>query len=158
MIEPEASPPPPRRSARERARRRRRVARVLFWLGVIVALVLAIMLIRCGGGFGFGDGKGLGGGKGKGPGAGSAGPGAGIMAPARCQVRVDAAGVSLAGEPTTIAAAVAACRATTGADVLITDARQGTWDELRAALDAAGIPSLVRGATAPPPASVDAGP
>jgi hypothetical protein len=156
---PQPSPeaPPPRLSARERARRRRRLARLLFWLGAIGALVLAVMLVRCGGGFGFGDGKGLGGGKGKGPSSGSAGQAAGALAPARCQLRVDAAGVSLAGKPTTIAAAVTACGATTGADVLITDARQGTWDELRAALDAAGIPSLVRGAAAPSP-PVDARP
>lgn len=147
-VQPE--PPPPRLSARERARRRRRIGKLLFWLLAIAAIVLAIMLVRCGGGFGFGDGKDLSGGKGKGPSDGSGGKASGVMAPARCQLRVDAAGVSLDGKLTTVAAAVAACKATTGADVLVTDALQGTWDELRAALDAAGVPSLVRGAAAPP--------
>ncbi len=151
--EPAPEPPPPRLSARERARRRRRIGRLLFWLLAIGAIVAAIMLVRCGGGWGFGDGKGLGGGKGKGPGAGAAtGTASGVMAPARCQLRVDATGVSLDGKLISIPAAVAACKTTTGADVLITDALQGTWDELRAALDAAGVPSLVRGATDPPPA------
>lgn len=147
----------PRLSARERARRRRRIARVVFWLAAIAALILAIMLVRCGGGFGFGDGKGLGGGTGKGPAEGKAGKAQGLTAPARCQLRVDATGVRLDGTATTIPAAVAACRKTTGADVFVVgDARQGTWEELRAALAAADVPSLVRGAAADPPPAADA--
>lgn len=156
---PEPAPePPPRRTARERARRRRRIGRFLFWLLAIAAIVAAIMLVRCGGGFGFGDGKGLGGGKGKGPGAGSAGPAAGVMAAPRCKLRVDSTGISLDDKPTTITAAVAACKKTTGADILVTGgARQGTWDDLRAALDTAGVPTLVRDTSNPPP-TTDAGP
>ncbi|MBK7073059.1 MAG: hypothetical protein IPH44_12225 [Myxococcales bacterium] len=129
-----------------RQRRRRR----LFAAAVIAALVIALLAIRCGGGFGLGGGDGLGGGRGgAGTGSGSA------RAPARCQIRVDATGVTVDGKPATPAAAVAACRG--GADVVVTgDARQGTWDELARALAAAGVATAVRGAGAP--IDVDAGP
>ncbi|MBK7194184.1 MAG: hypothetical protein IPH80_17020 [Myxococcales bacterium] len=129
-----------------RQRRRRR----LFAAAVIAALVIALLAIRCGGGFGLGGGDGLGGGRGgAGTGSGSA------RAPARCQIRVDATGVTVDGKPATPAAAVAACRG--GADVVVTgDARQGTWDELARALAAAGVATAVRGAGAP--VGVDAGP
>lgn len=129
-----------------RQRRRRR----LFAAAVIAVLVIALLAIRCGGGFGLGGGDGLGGGRGgAGAGSGSA------SAPARCQLRVDATGVTVDGMPGSSAAAVAACRG--GADVVVTgDARQGTWDELARALAAAGVATAVRGAGAP--TSADAGP
>lgn len=129
-----------------RQRRRRR----LFAAAVIAVLIIALLAIRCGGGFGLGGGAGLGGDRGgAGTGSGSA------SAPARCQLRVDAAGVTVDGKPSTSAAAVAACRG--GADVVVTgDARQGTWDELARALAVAGVATAVRGAGAP--SGVDAGP
>ncbi|MBE7449817.1 MAG: hypothetical protein HS111_13215 [Kofleriaceae bacterium] len=125
----------------------------LFWLIAIAVIVLAIVLIRCAGGFGVGKGgdQGL---AGRAPRAlrsdlgVDGGPAA---APARCAVRVDASGVSLGGAPATVVAVVTACQATSGADVVVAgDARQGTWDELRGALEAGGVPVLVRGAGAPP--------
>jgi len=129
-----------------RQRRRRR----LFAAAVIAVLIIALLAIRCGGGFGLGGGAGLGGGRGgAGTGSGSA------TTPARCQLRVDATGVTVDGKPATPAAAVAACRG--GADVVVTgDARQGTWDELARALAAAGVATAVRGAGAP--SGADAGP
>ena len=134
------------------ARRRRR--RRLFAAAVVAVLVLALLAIRCGGGFGLGGGDGLGGRRGD-PGSG-AGPGSGsARAPARCQLRVDATGVTVDGKPASTAAAVAACRG--GADVVVTgDARQGAWDELARALAAAGVATAVRGAGAP--VALDAGP
>jgi hypothetical protein len=74
--------------------------------------------------------------------------------PLRCQLRLDSGGLWLLGATgqaqTDIAAAVASCKEAGGADVVVTgEARQGAWDELRAALDAAGIPSFVRGGGAP---------
>lgn len=139
-------------SASDRAARRRRRRTILFWVFALAAVALALLLIRCGGGFGFGDGDGLGAGTGTAPGRNAVA----TQPPARCQLRVDAAGLTLAARPTTVAAAVAACRATAGAEVVVTgDARQGQWDELRAALDAARIPSLVSGGGAAP--AIDAG-
>ena len=73
-------------------------------------------------------------------------------APPRCQLRVDGEGVALDGRPASVAEAVTACTAAGAADVLVTgDAVQGTWDELRAALDGAGVKTFVRGAPAPAP-------
>lgn len=139
------------------------------WLarGLIVALIaLAVIYLRCGGaGLGFGGG-----------GGGSAPVGllkeppppttpasskdgeepaasqdAGLL---RCQLRLDSGGLWLLGatgqSQTDVASAVSSCKESGGADVVITgDARQGAWDELRAALDAAGVPSFVRGGGAP---------
>lgn len=138
-----------RLSASERAARRRRRRSLLFWLAAAAAVLLALLLIRCGGGFGLGS-------SGLSSGSSSSSTTAPTAAPTRCQLRVDATGITLAGAPTTIPAAVSACRATPGADILLTgSALQGTWDALRSALDAASIPSLVRGGGAPPP--LDAG-
>ncbi len=139
------------------------------WLarGLIVALIaLAVIYLRCGGaGLGFGGG---GGGsspvgllkdppspttlasskEGEDP---SESRDAGAL---RCQLRLDSGGLWLLGATgqaqTDVAAAVSSCKVAGGADVVITgDARQGAWDELRAALDAAGVPSFVRGGGAP---------
>lgn len=132
-------------------------------------VVLAVVYLRCGGGgFGFGGGGlGVGGGSGVGlrspatprPLSGDEkGRDAGAL---RCQLRLDGTGLWQLGATgqakVEVAAAVASCKAAGGADVVITgDARQGAWDELRAALDGAGVPSFVRGggasgATAAPP-------
>jgi hypothetical protein len=115
--------------AKERAKRSRR--RKAAWLTVIAgAVALALMYLRCGMGLGFGTGSGTG--------TGVAVTDAG---PSRCKVRLDAAGISLDGKPATKKEALAACKAAGRADVVVTgDARQGDWDELRAALDEAGVP------------------
>jgi hypothetical protein len=140
--------------ASQRLRRRGRLGRLLFWAFAIGAIVAVFLIARCGGGFGFGKG-GMGLGKGHSLKSGS-GSGAGTStgaaaAPARCMVRVDGAGITVDGRPAPVADVVAACKkATAGADVIVAgDARQATWEELRAALDANGIASLVRGAGAP---------
>lgn len=140
------------REASERLRRRRRRRRLIFWILALGAIVAAVVLIRCGGGFGLGRGKGgAGEGERRGLRGGAERGGGPAAAPARCAVRVDASGVSLGGAQATVAAVVTACQATSGADVVVAgDARQGTWDELRGALEAGGVPVLVRGAGAPP--------
>ena len=125
----------------ERALRRRQRRKVLFGATLVAILVVAFFLIRCGGGFGVG-GKG-GGGAGLGLGSGvqratGPAPAPAIDAGVRCQVRVDADGDAA------------------GADVVVTgDARQGLWDELRSALEAAGVEAFVRGGGVAAP--VDAG-
>jgi hypothetical protein len=147
--------------ASQRLKRRGRIGRLLFWAFAIAAIVAVFLIAKCGGGFGFGKG-GMGSGQGSASKAGSgAGAGAGTAtgaAKARCLVRVDGNGLTVDGTLTTVEAVIAACKkATAGADVIVAgDARQATWEELRAALDGAGIASLVRGAGAPA-ATVDAG-
>lgn len=128
-------------SAKEIAKQldRRQMRRKLLVLGlVVVAIIAAITYLTCGQGFGLG-GKG----KGSGSGAGS-GPGSAAVVdagPRRCAVRVDAAGTHVDGNAATPDQIVATCKTTTGADVTVTgDARQGDWDALRAALEAAEIP------------------
>ncbi|MEZ4361160.1 MAG: hypothetical protein R3B48_13325 [Kofleriaceae bacterium] len=69
----------------------------------------------------------------------------------RCQLRLDGGGLWLLGSTgqalVEVPGAVESCKAAGGADVVITgEARQGAWEELRAALEAAGVPSFVRGA------------
>lgn len=121
----------------EARRRRRKLLFISVWAAAIVA---AILYLRCGSGWGTG-------GKGAGKGAGSGGvtavPAAG---PKRCVVRVSAEGIVVDGKKATRDEAVAACKATEGALVTVTgDARQGDWDELRTALDAAGVKIFTRG-------------
>jgi len=118
-------------------RRRRRLLFIAVWAAAIIA---AVLYLRCGSGWGTG-------GKGAGKGAGSGGvtavPAAG---PKRCVVRVSVEGIVVDGKKMTQKEAVDACKATEGALVTVTgDARQGDWDELRAALDAAGVKIFTRG-------------
>src|SRR5205823_6451466 len=107
-------------------RQRRRRVMFLGAFGTLVAL--AVFYLRCGSGFGIG-------------GAGT-GSGSGIASPAppslkRCAIKVTAQGIFVDGKKLARDAAVDACKKTTGADVIVTgDARQGDWDDLRAALDA----------------------
>lgn len=85
-------------------------------------------VLRRGGGFGLG-GKGWGRGKGSGSSTGE---------PVR--VRIDSAGIKVDGQPTDITGAVTAAKAVGGARVFATGAaRQGTVDDLIAALRAAGV-------------------
>ena len=56
---------------------------------------------------------------------------------------ITAKGLELEGKPTTQDAIIESCKQ--GADVVVTgDARQGDWDTLKAALDAAKIPTFTR--------------
>jgi hypothetical protein len=141
--------------------------RTLVLLAILAALVLAVLYVRCGHGFGLGGGGGSGLSPGSGTGSGTAigsgpasaapkdaAPAPGDAAPpAHCALRIDATGITLAGAPATQDAAVAACKSAGAADVLVTgDAVQGTWDQLRASLTAAGVSVYVHGA-----ATVDGG-
>jgi hypothetical protein len=119
---------------------RRRVRRRLVVLtGGLAAAIAALFYARCGTGWGTG-----------GKGAGEGGSAKGVIvipydATARCAIRLAANGLTLDGKPSTRDAAIAACKKTAGADVLITgDARQGDWDDLRGALEAAGIQYFTR--------------
>lgn len=124
--------------AKQLERRARR--RKLTTLAIVAALVaLAISYMQCGSGFGLGGGKG----KGKG------GEGSGTSKsnePARCTIRVTAEGIFVDGTKSTRDEAVSHCKKTDGAMVTVTgDARQGDWDELRAALEAVGVKIYLRG-------------
>jgi hypothetical protein len=136
-------PTPDKRFTKDVAREldRRRTRRRLVVLVLLAgAIALAVTYLTCGHGWGLG-GKGAG----SGPGPGS---GAGITVdagPNRCTVRVTSTGITVGGKPATRDEAVARCKATTGADVVVTgDARQGDWDELRAALEAANVPVFTK--------------
>ncbi|HWN68820.1 MAG TPA: hypothetical protein VNM90_14380 [Haliangium sp.] len=60
--------------------------------------------------------------------------------PGPCQLFIDSAGLKLDGAPATIEDAVRACRATGKARLEVTGgARAGTYDELKRALEQAGI-------------------
>jgi hypothetical protein len=118
---------------------RRRMRRKLVMLGLFVAAIaLAITYLTCGRGWGVG---GAGKGEGSGPGPGSGAVARADAGPNRCSIRVTADGIAVDGSPATREAAVAACKATSGADVVVTgDARQGDWDALRTDLEAAKVP------------------
>ncbi|HEY5949723.1 MAG TPA: hypothetical protein VIV40_29715 [Kofleriaceae bacterium] len=120
----------------DRRRRRRKLLFISMWSAAIIA---AILYLRCGAGWGTG-GKGAG----KGPGSGASSvPAAG---PKRCVVRVSAQGIAVDGKQMKREDAVAACKQTEGALITVTgDARQGDWDDLRAALEAAGVKIFTRG-------------
>jgi hypothetical protein len=122
------------------AQRRRRKLATYSVFGVLLAA--AIMFVRCGTGWGVGGGDGDGiGAKGTGKANGSA-----AAQPQRCTVRVTAEGILVDGAKKTRDEAVATCKKTDGAMVTVTgDARQGDWDELRAALQAVGVKIYIRG-------------
>jgi hypothetical protein len=134
--------PEDRRFAKDVAKhidRRRTGRKVAVYGGLAGAIALALSYLTCGG-WGLG---GRGGGKGSGPGSGTA-----LIAdagPRRCVVRVTAAGITVNGEKATRGEVVKACKATAGAEVVVTgDAREGDWQELEAALRAAKIEILRR--------------
>lgn len=128
------TPPTGDRFVRDVARavdRRRMRRRLLMWVALLIAVAMAALYLRCGG-FGLG-----GAGPGAGGAAGSARP---LVGPARCAVRLTATGLTVDGKPASRDDVVAVCKATTGADVVITgDARHGDGEQLKAALQAAGI-------------------
>jgi hypothetical protein len=104
--------------------------------GATAAIVLAVMYLRCGHGWGLG-------GEGAGSGAGS-GPGSAVAAK-RCEIRVAKAGITVDGHAVTREAAVVACKPLGAADVIVTgDAREGDWEALRQALEAAKLDIALR--------------
>jgi hypothetical protein len=122
----------------ERRRRRRRLVTLVVILGLVI---VAALYLTCGKGWGLG-GKGKGAGPGSGPGSGSS-----VAAPTRCTLRVTKDGVLVDGVAKTRDQAVDLCKhMKDGAVVTVTgDARQGDWDELRAALEAVGVKIYMRG-------------
>jgi hypothetical protein len=120
------------------AQRRKRKIATYGVFGLLLAG--AMMFVRCGSGWGIGGGDGIGAGKGSGTDneKGSAAQ--------RCTVRVSAEGIFVGGTKRTRDEAVKICKKTDGAMVTVTgDARQGDWDELRAALQAVGVKIYIRG-------------
>jgi len=118
-------------------RRRRKLLFLVVWAAAIAA---AVLWLQCGRGWGTG-GKGAG--KGAGSGGAAVAPAAG---PKRCVVRVSAEGIVVDGKKLSRDEAVAACKQTEGALITVTgDARQGDWDDLKAALDGAGVKIYTRG-------------
>lgn len=110
--------------------RRRTRRRATMWTGLLALIIAAAGYLRFGGGMGA---LGLGGG-------GSGDERRALTPPARCAIRVSAAGITVAGKPMARDAAVAACQDAPGADVTVTgDAREGDWQDLQSALQAAGI-------------------
>jgi hypothetical protein len=123
----------------DRRRRNRKLGLLGIWA---VAIALAVMYLRCGSGWGTG-GKG----EGKGAGSGASTPLIQLEpgGPKRCVVRVSSEGIVVDGKKLERAQAVAACKQTEGALITVTgDARQGDWDELRTALEAAGVKIFTR--------------
>jgi len=117
--------------------RRRMRRRLVGWTAILALGVVAAMYLTCGRGFGLG---GAGKGSGEGPGSARA-----LVAPRRCAIRVTVRGITVDGKPAPRDEAVAACKATAGADVVVTgDARQGDRDDLLGALNAAGVPAFLR--------------
>lgn len=120
--------------ARELQRRQRR-RKLLLLLLLAAAIALAITYGTCGHGWGLGGGKGKG--EGEGPGPGSV---QGVLAvvdggPVRCALRLTAAGITVDGKSMTREEAITACKATAGADIVVTgDARTGDWEDLQQAL------------------------
>jgi hypothetical protein len=116
--------------------RRRMRRRMTIWSALLALIVAAAGYLRCGSGFGVGTGTGTG----KEAGTEPVRP---VAGPRRCALRVALAGITVDGKPMSRDEAVAACKATTGVDAVVTgDARQGDWEELRAALVAAGIQDI----------------
>lgn len=157
-------PPIDRQFAKDVAKqleRRRTRRRLMLWTLFLGALAAAILYMRCGGGWGLG-----GAGKGAGSGGGSVAP---LLTPVdagprRCEVRIAASGISVDGKPASVQDAVAACKPTMGAAVLVTGgAKQGDWEDLKAAFDVAGIevarvePKDESSGSASPPSGSDQG-
>ena len=109
--------------------------RKLGFFAIGAALIAALVyFVTCGHGFGLG-------GQGKGSGVGPGVVAANDAGPTRCTVRVDKAGYSVDGKASaTRDDVVEVCKKTGAAEVTVTgDAREGSWTELKAALDAAHV-------------------
>jgi hypothetical protein len=124
-------------------RRRKRWLRVLVLLAALAAAVF--LLLRCGGDFGLGLGNGWGiAGDGDGDDDSDDGAATSADKPAkavkRCRLRLDLTGLTLDDVPVSIERAVAACKTAGEADLTVTgDARQGTLDATKSALEQAGV-------------------
>jgi len=137
-MSPQASKPPTsgptvdRRLAKDVAKhldRRRMRRKVLVWMLLVAALVIAALYLRWGGGWGL-FGKGKGDGKGEGPGSVQTLVSPADAGPRRCQVRVAAEGITADGKQVTV-------------EVFVTGgAREGDREDLEAAFDRAGIQYL----------------
>jgi hypothetical protein len=138
-----ANPPTSRTGDRQFARdvakqidRRRMRRRMTVWSALLALVVAAATYLRCGSGFGVGTGTG-------GTGGNDSSPVRPVAGPKRCAVRVAPTGITVDGKPMSRDDAVAACKAATGADIVVTgDAREGDWQDLRAALEAAGVKDI----------------
>jgi hypothetical protein len=143
---PASKPAADRHLARDVAKHldRRRMGRKLFlWTILLGAIVLAALYLTCGRGWGLG-GKGKGAGPGTGPAAVQTLVSPVDAGPRRCQIRIAASGITAGGKPATVDEAVAACKGATAAEVLVTGgARQGDWEDVKAALERAGIQILL---------------
>lgn len=118
--------------------RRRMRRKLLLWAAILALIAAAAMYLTCGRGFGLG---GLGKGAGEPGGPGSAHT---LVGPQRCAIRVTASGITVDGKPMPSDEAVTTCKAMAGADVVVTgDARQGDWELLKAALQAADVKDIV---------------
>ena len=116
--------------------RRQQRRKVVLWLALLGAIALAIVYGTCGAGWGLG-----GRGKGDGDGSGKALISGDDAGPRRCAIFVAKEGITVDGVKMSRKEAVAACKQTAGADVVVSgDARRGDWTDLKAALDAAKIP------------------
>jgi len=139
--------------------------RPFFTLVLLAMVAAAIMYLRCGDelGFGGGDGSSVGSGDGKAdvakgdrsdePGEKSdVRPAVGSAARkrARCELRLDAGGLSLDGSPTGLEKAVKECKDAGGAELTVTgDALFGESEKVRKALDEAGVEVFVREGAVP---------
>ena len=139
--DPARKPPAPAdkfvRDVAKQIERRRTRRKLVLWGGLVAAIALAIMYGTCGHGWGLGAGTG----KGAGVGPGSV---KGLISadatPRRCAIRIAASGITVDAKPATREQAVVACKATTGADVLVAgDTKQADWDALETVLGTAGI-------------------
>lgn len=127
--------------------------RLVIWAFVLGLLVAGLMYLRCGEGFGFGPGGGAGDDDESEEGETARDqvrPAVGGEPARRCILRIDAAGITVDGKPAKIPAAVAACKKAGGAELTATgDAKYGTVEELKAALDRDEVPVLVRDPATP---------
>jgi len=114
--------------------RRMRRRKLAFFATGAALIALILYFVTCGHGFGLG---GHGNGSGVGPGAVAARD----AGPARCLVRVSIAGYTVDGKTSaTRDEVVAACKKTGAAEVTVTgDAREGSWTELKTALETAHV-------------------
>ena len=117
--------------------RRRVKRRLTLWTFLLAVVAAAAGYLRCGNGLGLG-GFGTGG-----DGRDNRGEIRRVDGPVRCAIRISAEGFTVAGKAMSRDAAVAACKAASAVDVFRTgDARTGDTEELRAALERAGVKDI----------------
>jgi hypothetical protein len=120
----------------DRKHRKLRKGRLALTGGLAALLVAALLFLRCGTELGFGDGED------EAPPSpiADAAPPVADAAPARCQLRLDGDGLTLAGAVVSVQDAVEACRAAGAAELVVTgDASFGLRERLRSALREAAV-------------------